>query len=375
MLIAFLFLMYFSWPIIDKQIENPNLDMAIADFQSEVSDLSNTLDMPETIDTLYNEVQQLLAQLGFQLKELPLPPVENETKPKEKVELTTPTQQVFSIHNVELGDAKEEIEHNLGAAKRSSLNEYGTNWNAYHEDYANFFMASFDDENKVNGLYTNQDLISSTNGIKMGSSKDSVRATFGEPLKGIQKGFIVYQFQTDSDYDVFLVNDVYVTVFYDKHEDNTVTALQLIRKDLEDKKTDFYTKASPSLKEGFEYQMFDLTNAARVQHQLPILTWDENVRETARKHSADMAENQYFDHTNLEGQSPFDRMKEDDIFFLLAGENLAYGQYSSIFAHEGLMNSEGHRKNILKKEFKYLGVGVAFNKESHPYYTQNYYAR
>lgn len=374
MLIALLFLMYFSWPIIDKQIENPNLDMAIADFQSELSDLSN-LDMPETIDTLYNEVQQLLAQLGFQLNELPLSPPKNETKEQEKVELKTPTEQVFSIHNVELGDAKEEIEHNLGAAKRSSLNEYGTNWNTYHEDYHNFFMASYDDHNKVNGLYTNQDLISSTNGIKMESSKDSVRATFGEPLKGIQKGLIVYQFQTDSDYDVFLVNDVYVTVFYDKHENNTVTALQLISKDLEDKKTDFYTKDSPSLKEGFEYQMFDLTNAARVQHQLPILTWDENVRETARKHSTDMAENQYFDHTNLEGQSPFDRMKEDDIFFLLAGENLAYGQYSSIFAHEGLMNSEGHRKNILQKDFEYLGVGVAFNKESHPYYTQNYYAR
>ncbi|EKN67647.1 SCP-like extracellular [Neobacillus bataviensis LMG 21833] len=35
-------------------------------------------------------------------------------------------------------------------------------------------------------------------------------------------------------------------------------------------------------------------------------------------------------------------MKEDHIIFYLAGENLAYGQLSSIFAHEGLMNSLGH---------------------------------
>lgn len=88
-----------------------------------------------------------------------------------------------------------------------------------------------------------------------------------------------------------------------------------------------------------------------------------------------MAVNQYFNHTNLEGQSPFDRMKEDDFSFHLAGENLAYGQYSSIFAHEGLMNSLGHRENILRKDYEYLGVGVAFNDKSQPYYTQNFYAK
>ncbi|MEH7383070.1 CAP domain-containing protein [Bacillus sp. JJ1533] len=88
-----------------------------------------------------------------------------------------------------------------------------------------------------------------------------------------------------------------------------------------------------------------------------------------------MAENNYFSHTNLQGLSPFDRMLEDEILFSIAGENLAYGQFSSIFAHEGLMNSMGHRENILKKEYKYLGVGVAFNTESHPYYTENFYTK
>jgi uncharacterized protein YkwD len=57
----------------------------------------------------------------------------------------------------------------------------------------------------------------------------------------------------------------------------------------------------------------------------------------------------------------------------LAGENLAYGQFSSIFAHEGLMNSLGHRENILRKDYEYLGVGVAFNDESQPYYTENFF--
>jgi uncharacterized protein YkwD len=236
-------------------------------------------------------------------------------------------------------------------------------------------MVMYDDNNKAAGLYTNQDLLASTNRIKIGnSSKESVRSILGEPITKIQKGMVIYQLQEDSDNDLFLLDDAYVTIFYDKHENDTVTAIQIISKPLEENKKDFYTDATPTLKEGFEYQMFDLTNAARVTHQLPILAWDDRVRETAREHSADMAENDYFDHKNLEGQTPFDRMKEDAVAFHTAGENLAYGQLSSIFAHEGLMNSLGHRENILRKDYEYLGVGVAFNEKSQPYYTQNYYA-
>jgi uncharacterized protein YkwD len=77
----------------------------------------------------------------------------------------------------------------------------------------------------------------------------------------------------------------------------------------------------------------------------------------------------------LAGQSPFDRMGEDGITFFVAGENLAYGQYNSIFAHEGLMNSAGHRENIVKPDFGYLGIGVAFNGEFQPYYTENFFNR
>lgn len=205
--------------------------------------------------------------------------------------------------------------------------------------------------------------------------KDFVREALGEPITRIQKGFVFYQLQEESDYDLFRVDDSYITIFYDIHEDNTISAIQIIHKDIEEGKKDFYTKASDPLREGFELQMFDLTNAARVHHGLQPLTWDERAQGTARKHSADMAKNDYFNHTNLAGESPFDRMLKDSITFSVAGENLAYGQLSSIFAHEGLMNSLGHRKNILQADFLYLGVGVAFNEESHPYYTQNYFKK
>ncbi len=68
-------------------------------------------------------------------------------------------------------------------------------------------------------------------------------------------------------------------------------------------------------------------------------------------------------------------MEEDNISFLAAGENLAAGQMSSIFAHEGLMNSLGHRENILQTQFESLGIGVAFDSESKPYFTENFLAK
>ncbi|MCM3691111.1 CAP-associated domain-containing protein [Neobacillus niacini] len=368
-LIAILFLIYISWPFIAKQLDNSDTQ---ADF---VSSLKETLVVPETISVFYEDIQQILKQLGFQLDEIQQVQEKSKEAPQEKLELTSPSEQTFSVHNVELGNEKADIEHNLGIAKRVSVNEYGANWHAYHENYHDFFMVMYDEKNKAAGLYTNQDLVASTNGIKIGSSsKESVRSILGEPITKIQKGMVIYQLQEDSDNDLFLSEDSYVTIFYDKHENNTVTAIQIVSKAIEENKKDFYTEATQTLKEGFEFQMFDLTNATRVNHQLPILTWDDHVRETAREHSADMAENDYFDHKNLEGQTPFDRMKEDAVAFHTAGENLAYGQLSSIFAHEGLMNSLGHRENILRQDYEYLGVGVAFNEKSQPYYTQNYYA-
>ncbi|WP_462413352.1 CAP domain-containing protein [Neobacillus sp. Marseille-QA0830] len=373
-LLSLIVLFGFSGRVIEKNMDNNDLNNKITQLQSEINVFKDNPEILTAITGLVERLEQLWNQLSSQLDGLPLKQQNNQSEEK-SVELVAPSDQMFSIHNVELGETKAEVEQTTGPAQRSSLNDYGTDWFAYHNNYQQFFMIMYDESNQVAGLYTNQDLISSKNGIKLGTPKETVRATLGDPLTELQKGLVVYQFEQDRDYDMFLVDNIYVTIFYDKHNGNTVTAMQLVRKDLEDKKSGYYPKASPALKEGFEFQLFDLTNASRVNHQLSILTWDQHVRDTARKHSNDMAVNNYFSHTNLKGQSPFDRMKEDEIIYYLAGENLAYGQLSSIFAHEGLMNSLGHRENILRDGFEYLGVGVAFNDKSQPYYTENFYAK
>nr|WP_255723359.1 CAP-associated domain-containing protein [Sporosarcina sp. ACRSL] len=279
----------------------------------------------------------------------------------------------MSIHNIELGATKQQVKAELGEPKSRSLNEYGSEWFTYHEDYQNFVMISFDEKWKVNAIYTNDDLISSKAGIQYGTPKADVRKAYGEPLKEIRKGLYVYILQENEGMDLFKVGSAYMYVFYDLHRDDTVTAVKLITTALEQQKSGMYAGGDVSLRNGFEQQLFDLTNAARVRHGRSILHWDDAIAETARKHSLDMAANDYFSHDNLQGQSPFDRMKADRIKFRRAGENLAYGQSSSIFAHEGLMNSKGHRDNILIKDYSHLGIGVAFNEKSQPYYTENFF--
>ena len=324
------------------------------------------------IGLLQGEITKLKSLLTQAEEKLPDWNVEEQTEELKKPSLSIPQEQTFSIYNISLGDDKEKVEKELGKAQRETMNEYGISWFTYHQNYQHFVMVSFDSDNKVAGLYTNQDLISSKNGIKYGTVKQTVINELGEPLNQLQKGLVIYKIPEERDYELYFKDNSYITVFFDKHENNTVTALQIISASLEKSREDFYVEANDNLKEGFEYQLFDLTNASRVNHHLKPLLWDANVKQTARDHSLDMAENNYFNHTNLEGESPFDRMLEDGIRYTMAGENLAYGQNSSIFAHEGLMNSLGHRENILQKDFTNLGVGVAFNKQSQPYYTENF---
>ena len=359
------FLLYQFWPTVEENLGSSLGDSIKKGFHT-VKDHTNL-----------KELNENLTELESVLIPSPKPDGQQNLEDVEvdKPVLEEPTHQTFSISNIEIGDNKNEVEQQVGSPTRITLNEYGTKWFTYHQNYRNFLMISYNQEDQVAGIYTNQDLITSSNGIAHGTSKELVLQNLGEPIDKLQKGNVFYQLQDDRDYDLFLMDDSYVYIFYDKHQNNTVTAMQIISEQMEQKRVDFYTKESEGLKEGFEYQMFDLTNATRREHGLPILEWDERVKKTARNHSLDMAENNYFSHTNLAGQSPFDRMLEDDILFTVAGENLAYGQTSSIFAHEGLMNSLGHRENILKPEFRQLGVGVAFNATAQPYYTQKYYTK
>jgi uncharacterized protein YkwD len=106
-------------------------------------------------------------------------------------------------------------------------------------------------------------------------------------------------------------------------------------------------------------RIFWLVNNERSRYHLPALQEDALLEQVAWAHSEDMGKNKYFAHINQRGEDPNDRFHKAGGKGLV-GENIALDT-SVEAAHQHLMNSPGHRANILDKNFTHLGVGVYFN--------------
>ncbi len=113
----------------------------------------------------------------------------------------------------------------------------------------------------------------------------------------------------------------------------------------------------PTVDVAAEERMLDLVNAERSGRGLAPLAMDPTLQALAREHAADMFRQGYFSHTGRDGLSPFDRMHAAHVYYTAAGENLALAPTTE-FAHDGLMNSPGHRANILNPQFHRVGIGV-----------------
>lgn len=106
-----------------------------------------------------------------------------------------------------------------------------------------------------------------------------------------------------------------------------------------------------------EQQMVNLVNQERTKKGLSALTIDSRLVKVARMKSQDMIDRKYFAHQSPTYGSPFDMMKAQGISYRYAGENLA-GAPTVQQAHTNLMNSEGHRANILNPNYTKIGIGV-----------------
>ncbi|MDQ3239302.1 MAG: CAP domain-containing protein, partial [bacterium] len=120
-----------------------------------------------------------------------------------------------------------------------------------------------------------------------------------------------------------------------------------------------------------EEALFLLTNIERKARGISELLYDPSIVPVARLHSFDMFRRSYFSHVNLDGKSSFDRMSSGGVEYSAAGENLAYAPTVEI-AHKGLMNSPGHKENILRREFGRIGIGVVDGGIYGKMYTQNF---
>ncbi|MCG8402421.1 MAG: CAP domain-containing protein [Firmicutes bacterium] len=106
-----------------------------------------------------------------------------------------------------------------------------------------------------------------------------------------------------------------------------------------------------------EAKMFQLVNRERAGSGVGALKVNPDLVQLARLKAKDMIEKGYFSHNSPTYGSPFDMMKQFGIKYSYAGENLA-GAPSVGGAHENLMNSDGHRRNILSSNFTEVGIGI-----------------
>lgn len=106
-----------------------------------------------------------------------------------------------------------------------------------------------------------------------------------------------------------------------------------------------------------EDKMLKLINQERNNQGLDNLRIDEGLTEVARLKAQDMNTNDYFEHFSPEYGSPFDMLKERNINYLLAGENLADAPTVEKGFQE-LMNSSEHKDNILESRYDKVGIGI-----------------
>ncbi|WP_030753533.1 CAP domain-containing protein [Streptomyces sp. NRRL F-5135] len=119
-----------------------------------------------------------------------------------------------------------------------------------------------------------------------------------------------------------------------------------------------------------EAAVLAMVNDERAKAGCKPLRADSGLARLAQKFSDDMAARGFFDHTDPDGKTPWDRADKAGVKGL-GGENIARGQSSADAVMESWMNSDGHRANILNCDYTRLGVGVHYGPGG-PWWTQDF---
>ena len=118
-----------------------------------------------------------------------------------------------------------------------------------------------------------------------------------------------------------------------------------------------FTVHDGTIDEEAEAGMLEKVDEERRRFGRTELRASEDLRGVARAHARDMFERGYFSHTTPEGLEPNERLDRASISYGVMGENLALAPDLGA-AHRGLMDSPGHRANILNADFRKVGIGV-----------------
>lgn len=112
-------------------------------------------------------------------------------------------------------------------------------------------------------------------------------------------------------------------------------------------------------------------NEERSRRGLEKLRLDKSLTDAARYKSQDMINTGVFSHSGSYGELE-DLLNKFNVNYSCAGENIAFGYESAADVVNGWMNSEGHRANILDRDFTKLGVGAVKDSNGTIYWTTEF---
>ena len=132
---------------------------------------------------------------------------------------------------------------------------------------------------------------------------------------------------------------------------------------------------APTDSPGFASRVLELVNRARARGTscgrkpfAPVspVRLSEALASAARGHAIDMAEHEYFEHQDLSGHTPADRVRAMGYREKLVGENIAYGPQSPEEVVRGWLESPGHCENIMDSRFAEMGIAYALGRAPAP---------
>lgn len=121
-----------------------------------------------------------------------------------------------------------------------------------------------------------------------------------------------------------------------------------------------------------DYQKIILkeVNIEREKNHLKPLKIDNRLNKIAVIKAKDMAKEKKMSHTSKKFGATFNLIKKEKISFTKAAENIASGHKTPEFVVERWLKSKGHRKNILEKDYRLIGIGKASDNEGKVYWAQ-----
>ena len=280
-----------------------------------------------------------------------------------------------------VGQNSDALVEQMGKPDRVEPSDYGYDWWIYQSDHQ--FMAGVK-EGKVNQIYS-ASVESDVAPFEIGQDvEDIYRSTIIESEIVIPIAENVYTFTLNSD-DVnsrMLVEyeNVYAQLFTDVVDGKLeavrfIDPITLVLHQPYDMSYmgEIVNSPRPSstiqveVDRAMERQILDLTNIYREKHGVPTVKNMYELNELARKHSEDMALENYFSNESPATGNLANRLKEAGIEHRKAGENIAFDYVDAIEAVHGWLNSPAHRDVLLNKDFTHIGTG-AYGK----HYTQNF---